>query len=186
MKGAFDHPVVKAYRGQDAATLAQAQVDALYGVSAEEARWLREAFGIETVGDLAGHRFVAAAQAIAAPPVDRGHDPGPGVPWAAFFSRAPLAAYQAHHQDFRLGFGPIWYRGRLGGTARVLVVGQDPAPNELVGHRVFVGDQGCANTVTLYFSRRLESPQGRGSTAFGPTDGLSVGEQKIVVGGRGR
>lgn len=142
MKGAFDHLVVKAYHGQDAATLAQAPVDALYGVSAEDARRLRDAFGIETVGDLAGHRFVAAAQAIAAPPVDRGHDPGPGAPWAAFFSGAPLAAYQAHPQDFRLDFGPVWYRGRLDGTARVLVVGQDPAPNELVGHRVFVGNAG--------------------------------------------
>ena len=34
------------------------------------------------------------------------------------------------------------YRGRLDDTARVLVVGQDPAANELVGHRIFVGASG--------------------------------------------
>lgn len=142
MKGTFDHLVVKAFRGHDAATLAQAPVDALYGVSADDARRLRDAFGIETLGDLASNRFVVAARAIAAEAAGRAHDPGPDLPWEAFFAAAPLATYQAHPRDFRLDFGPVWYRGRLDGTARVLVVGQDPAPNELVGHRVFVGDSG--------------------------------------------
>jgi hypothetical protein len=36
----------------------------------------------------------------------------------------------------------VYYRGRLDGTARVLIVGQDPAANELVGHRAFVGASG--------------------------------------------
>jgi hypothetical protein len=142
MKATFDHLVVKAFRGQDAATLAHAPLDALHGVSSEDAHRLREAFGIETVGDLARHRFVAAAQAIAAAADGRAHDPGPDAAWEAFFASAPLAAYQDHPQDFRLDFGPVWYRGRLDGTARLLVIGQDPAANELVGHRVFVGDAG--------------------------------------------
>jgi hypothetical protein len=142
MKGSFDHLVVKAHHGQDALTLAQVPVEALHGVSPEDARRLREAFGIETVGDLAGNRFVAAAQAIARAAVVLAHDPGPDAQWSAFFAGAPLAAYQAHPEDFRLDFGPVWYRGRLDGTARLLVVGQDPAANELVGHRAFVGTSG--------------------------------------------
>ena len=56
MKGAFDQLVVKAFRGQDAATLSEAPVDALHGVSPEDAQRLRAAFGIETIGDLAGSR----------------------------------------------------------------------------------------------------------------------------------
>jgi hypothetical protein len=142
MKGSFDHLIVKAHQGQDAATLAQEPVYALYGVSLEDAHRLRDAFGIETVADLATNRFVMAARAIAAAATDLAHDPGPDTQWAEFFAVAPLDAYQAHPKDFRLDFGPVWYRGRLDGTARVLIVGQDPAANELVGHRVFLGDSG--------------------------------------------
>jgi uracil-DNA glycosylase len=29
--------------------------------------------------------------------------------------------------DFRLEWGPVFHRGRLDGSARVLVIGQDPA-----------------------------------------------------------
>ena len=142
MAGSFDHLVVKSYRGQPASMIAQAPVDALLGVSADDATRLREAFGIKTVADLAANRFVLAAQTIRETAVNLGHDRGPDPEWTAFFENAPLAVYQAHPSDFRLDFGPVWYRGRLDGTARVLVIGQDPAANELVGHRIFVGASG--------------------------------------------
>ena len=121
------------------ATIASASVDTLSGVSASDAEHLREAFGIETVGDLAANRFVQAAQAILIASVDLGHDRGPDLAWTAFFQQAPLDVYQAHPSDFRLDFGPVWYRGRLDGTARVLIIGQDPAANELCGPSNFRG-----------------------------------------------
>jgi len=44
--------------------------------------------------------------------------------------------------DFRTEWGPIFHRGRLDGTARVLVIGQDPAQNENVVRRILVGVAG--------------------------------------------
>jgi uracil-DNA glycosylase len=58
------------------------------------------------------------------------------------FDQAPLEAYQANPQRFRPPWGPIYYRGRLDGTARVLIIGQDPAADENVARRILVGDAG--------------------------------------------
>ena len=140
--GSFHHWVNTAHHGKSAADLKAADVDALKGVSAADKQHLDDAFGINTIGDLAGNKFVRMARSIseAAPDID--HDPGPDPEWTAFFAGAPLATYQAHPSDFRLDFGPVYYRGRLDGSARVLVIGQDPAANELVGHRAFVGASG--------------------------------------------
>ena len=44
--------------------------------------------------------------------------------------------------QFRLEWGPIFHRGRLDGSARVLVIGQDPAQHESVVRRVLVGEAG--------------------------------------------
>jgi hypothetical protein len=44
--------------------------------------------------------------------------------------------------DFRIEWGPIFHRGRLDGTARVLVLGQDPAAHETVVRRILVGEAG--------------------------------------------
>ena len=44
--------------------------------------------------------------------------------------------------DFRTEWGPIFHRGRLDGSARVLVVGQDPATHEAVCRRILVGEAG--------------------------------------------
>ncbi|MBV8975826.1 MAG: uracil-DNA glycosylase [Alphaproteobacteria bacterium] len=44
--------------------------------------------------------------------------------------------------DFRTEWGPIFYRGRLGGSARMLVIGQDPAQTEGVLRRILVGEAG--------------------------------------------
>src|SRR5437868_8376372 len=44
--------------------------------------------------------------------------------------------------SFRVEWGPIFHRGRLDGTARLLVLGQDPGQHESVVHRILVGEAG--------------------------------------------
>ena len=44
--------------------------------------------------------------------------------------------------QFRAEWGPIFHRGRLDGSARVLVIGQDPAQHETIVRRVLVGEAG--------------------------------------------
>ena len=44
--------------------------------------------------------------------------------------------------DFRVEWGPIFHRGRLDGSARVLVIGQDPAQHETIARRILVGEAG--------------------------------------------
>lgn len=43
---------------------------------------------------------------------------------------------------FRTEWGPVFHRGRLDGSARVLVIGQDPAAHEAVARRILVGEAG--------------------------------------------
>ena len=140
--GSFDAQVIKAHRGKSVQELATADVDALHGVSAGDKDHLSSAFGIETIHDLGTNAYFRTAQAISEAEAGIDHDRGPDVDWSALFETAPHAKYQAHPTSFRLDFGPTYYRGRLDGTARVMVVGQDPAANELVGHRSFVGTSG--------------------------------------------
>lgn len=45
-------------------------------------------------------------------------------------------------RQFRLEWGPIFHRGRLDGSARVLVIGQDPAQHETIVRRILVGEAG--------------------------------------------
>jgi hypothetical protein len=44
--------------------------------------------------------------------------------------------------DFRVEWGPIFHRGRLDGSARVLAIGQDPAQHETIVRRILVGEAG--------------------------------------------
>jgi hypothetical protein len=44
--------------------------------------------------------------------------------------------------DFRTEWGPVFHRGQLDGSARVLILGQDPAQHEAVVRRVLVGTAG--------------------------------------------
>src|SRR4051812_1737845 len=44
--------------------------------------------------------------------------------------------------DFRLEWGPIFHRGALDGSARLLVLGQDPAAHEAIARRILVGEAG--------------------------------------------
>lgn len=45
-------------------------------------------------------------------------------------------------KDFRTEWGPIFHRGRLDGSARVLAIGQDPAQSESIARRILVGTAG--------------------------------------------
>ena len=57
--------VDKAHEQKDFAELAELPLDALQGVSAADAEALQKAFGVRTIRQLAEHKFVRAAQAIA-------------------------------------------------------------------------------------------------------------------------
>jgi len=69
-------------------------------------------------------------------------DPGYGAePFRSLCKSYPDAAtYPA--KDFRVEWGPIFHRGRLDGSARVLVLGQDPATHEAICRRILVGVAG--------------------------------------------
>jgi hypothetical protein len=67
-------------------------------------------------------------------------DAGPSREFAETFARSlNYAPYVGH---FWCDWGPIFYRGRLNGTARVLCVASDPGPTERVAMRTLVGDAG--------------------------------------------
>jgi hypothetical protein len=72
------------------------------------------------------------------------HDFDPGYfaePFRTLCREYPeLDVYPAN--QFRVEWGPIFHRGRLDGSARVLVIGQDPAQHETVIRRVLVGEAG--------------------------------------------
>jgi len=44
--------------------------------------------------------------------------------------------------SFRVEWGPIFHRGRLDGTARILCIGQDPGQSEAIVRRILVGVAG--------------------------------------------
>ncbi len=69
-------------------------------------------------------------------------DPGPVAdPFHALAQGYPGAeTYPA--DSFRVEWGPIFHRGRLDGSARMLVIGQDPAASEDVTRRILVGAAG--------------------------------------------
>jgi uracil-DNA glycosylase len=69
-------------------------------------------------------------------------DPGPVTePFAGLARDYPGPdVYPA--RDFRVEWGPIFHRGRLDGSARVLVVGQDPGQHESIARRILVGEAG--------------------------------------------
>jgi len=60
----LDAVLDKAYESSSLADLAAAPVSALSGVSEADGEALQQAFNIKTIGDLAGHKYVRAAQAI--------------------------------------------------------------------------------------------------------------------------
>jgi hypothetical protein len=68
-------------------------------------------------------------------------DPGYPAPYAALAAAYP-GAEVFPPADFRIEWGPIFHRGRLDGSARVLVIGQDPAQHESIARRILIGTAG--------------------------------------------
>lgn len=56
--------LVKAYEGKSLKELPDAPVDALQGVSENDAKLLKEAFNVKTIRDLANLKYAKWAQAI--------------------------------------------------------------------------------------------------------------------------
>lgn len=139
----FRHMVDKAFEDKSIEDVLQAPPSALQGVSPGDSQHLKQAFGIDTVREMAQNRFFHYALAVKAAAGRPSFDPGPPDAWHELFEQAPLDQYVNHASNrFRLAFGPVYYRGRLDRTARVLVVGQDPGTDELLGQRAFVGQSG--------------------------------------------
>jgi uracil-DNA glycosylase len=67
-------------------------------------------------------------------------DSGPPAAWATLFSQLP--DYTPFKQHFWFDWGPIFYRGRLDGTAKVLCIASDPGATERIAGRTLVGDAG--------------------------------------------
>jgi hypothetical protein len=72
-------------------------------------------------------------------------DPGPSGAMKTFMDATP--DYQAEVGDqitFWYAFGPVLYRGRLDGSARILCIASDPGPSECLPfmRRTLVGDSG--------------------------------------------
>jgi uracil-DNA glycosylase len=72
----------------------------------------------------------------------RDFDPGYGAEPFATLCRDYPGAEAYPPQAFRVEWGPVFHRGRLDGSARVLVVGQDPGVHEAVVRRILVGEAG--------------------------------------------
>ena len=72
------------------------------------------------------------------------------IPFCPGYNQEPFATLVANYpgkdvhpvKDFRVEWGPVFHRGRLDGTARILVIGQDPAQHETVLRRILVGTAG--------------------------------------------
>jgi uracil-DNA glycosylase len=77
------------------------------------------------------------------------HDPGPTTAggWAGLFAETPnyrgLGLAVLGRDVFRWHHGPMFYRGRLDGSAKVVLVGQEGAQDESLSHRSFTGGTGA-------------------------------------------
>jgi uracil-DNA glycosylase len=69
-------------------------------------------------------------------------DPGPVAEPFAGLCRAYPGQEAYPPEDFRVEWGPIFHRGRLDGSARILVLGQDPGQHESIARRILVGEAG--------------------------------------------
>src|SRR5439155_25373332 len=73
------------------------------------------------------------------PDVTAEYDRGPTQAIASICLRCPRPGKP---QAFWTAWGPIFYRGRLDGSARLLCIASDPGPTERIAHRTLVGDAG--------------------------------------------
>jgi uracil-DNA glycosylase len=67
-------------------------------------------------------------------------DKGPTKKIARLFAQAP--DYEPYREHFWFDWGPVFYRGRLNGKAKLLCVASDPGPTERIAGRALVGDAG--------------------------------------------
>jgi uracil-DNA glycosylase len=75
-----------------------------------------------------------------APAFDPGYVHEPFKTLAGTYPGDASDEYSGSH--FRTEWGPIFHRGRLDGTARVLAIGQDPGQHENILRRILVGKAG--------------------------------------------
>jgi len=68
------------------------------------------------------------------------YDPGPPPAFADKFDALP--SYAPFKDHFWFDWGPVFYRGRLDGTAKVLCMASDPGATERIAGRTLVGDAG--------------------------------------------
>lgn len=69
-------------------------------------------------------------------------DTGPTGPFRSLCRDYPDGTVFRGADGFRSLWGPVFYRGRANGTARLLVVGQDPAQTEAFTRRILSGQAG--------------------------------------------
>lgn len=69
----------------------------------------------------------------------KAYDSGPPPAVATLCASCPPPATP---QAFWTAWGPVFYRGRLDGSARLLCIASDPGPTERIAHRTLVGDAG--------------------------------------------
>lgn len=67
-------------------------------------------------------------------------DKGPSASIADLLMNYP--DYTAVKDYFWFNWGPVFYRGRLNKSAKVLCVASDPGPTERIGNRVLIGNAG--------------------------------------------
>jgi uracil-DNA glycosylase len=67
-------------------------------------------------------------------------DPGPTKALAQHLASVP--SYAPQRDLFWYDWGPVFYRGRLNGSARLLGIASDPGPTERIAGRTLVGDAG--------------------------------------------
>lgn len=67
-------------------------------------------------------------------------DKGPPKRIARLFAQAP--DYELYREHFWYDWGPVFYRGRGNGKAKLLCVASDPGPTERIAGRALVGDAG--------------------------------------------
>src|SRR5262249_15921510 len=69
-------------------------------------------------------------------------DAGPVPAIKTILEQAPISEYESVPTRFRLEWGPMSYRGRTDGSAKLPMIGQDPGADENVARRVMVGTAG--------------------------------------------
>jgi uracil-DNA glycosylase len=67
-------------------------------------------------------------------------DPGPNRTLARHLADMP--SYASFREHFWYDWGPIFYRGRLDGSAKLMAIASDPGPTERIAGRTLVGDAG--------------------------------------------